>query len=250
MRIISRAEWGARPSTRPLTQVGWSKRVGVAVHYTFGNKTDTPLQLQKYAQDTLGYADGHYNLLVDHLGRAYEGRGWTVSAAHSEGENVQWIGIAFIGRDADVTPQAEATIAALCTDADALAGRGLQRAGHQELPGAQTSCPGPRLMALVRRLRSEGDDVSTEEVNAKLHAIVALGGTSMGGPVGDDVRVSPPGDQGGFGNSLVDQLAELRAGVEALKLGGVDIAALAEALAPLLPTAEQVADVIAARLVQ
>lgn len=155
MHIISREEWGAAPPNGTMVQVPWSQRLGCCVHYTAGNKTDTPAELQAYAQNTLGYVDMHYNMVVDYLGNAYEGRGWTISAAHSEGENRTHVGISFIGQDADVTPAAEATIAWLIGEANRLAGRKLpELKGHKEMPGAQTSCPGQRLMNLVERIRS------------------------------------------------------------------------------------------------
>lgn len=160
--LVTRAEWGARPPTSSQTTVPWSRRLGVTVHYTASSRDATPRDIQAYAQNTVGHSDIHYNLLVDWRGVAYEGRGWTIAAAHSEGENTTHVGIAFIGMDTDVTPAAEATIAALIADANTLAGRQLpELKGHQEMPGANTSCPGQRLMALVRRLREGGvDDMS------------------------------------------------------------------------------------------
>lgn len=245
MRIITRAEWGARPPRAPMTRVPWADRLGTCIHHTEGNRDDTPAELQAYAQDSLGYIDGHYNLLVDYLGNAYEGRGAEFSAAHSEGENRTHVGIAFIGKDADVTPAAETTIAGLVAEINRQAGRVLpELKGHQEMPGAQTSCPGPRLMGLVNRLREGDDDMLTEDQERQLDnadKAIWFGGTSMGAPVADGVRVSPPD---GYGNAMVDQLAELRAAskrteekVEALELGGVDATAIAEALAPLLRAA-------------
>lgn len=243
--LITRAQWGARSPTRPLTQVPWSEREGVAVHYTFGDRDDSPLDLQIYAQDTLGYADGHYNLLVDYLGRAYEGRGWTVSAAHSEGENFEWIGIAFIGKDGDVTPAAEATIAALCADADQLAGRKLQRAGHQELPGAQTSCPGPRLMDLVRRLREDDDmsqqasDIIVYNIRPWLESFIHTA-LPLLEAIAAKVDIDPA------------ELDAIKAAAEAGAREGIAATLTPETIAAAIPddVAEQVVHLLAARLAQ
>lgn len=146
--IVSRAQWGARPPTS-VVRTTWSKRIGVAVHYSAGSPTSTPRDLQDYAMNQLGYMDGHYNFLVDRNGVAYEGRGWLVVAAHSAGNNTAWIGICFIGRDNDVTDAAKNTIRALYDEANRLSGKTLQFSGHGQLPGANTDCPGNNLRAWV-----------------------------------------------------------------------------------------------------
>lgn len=222
--LVTRAQWGARSPLRPLATVSWSRRLGVCVHYTASSRDASPRTLQEYAQDTLGYADMHYNLLVDYRGVAYEGRGWDVVAAHSEGENTTHVGISFIGRDTDVTPAAEATIAALIQDADTLAGRKLpELKGHQEMPGAQTACPGPRLLALVRRLREGGDDMSAEaEEHIKWMAYRVEAHNHMF----DVIREGP---EKGEPVPLVLELKALKAKVEA-----IDGEAIAERVAELL----------------
>ena len=185
--LVTRAEWGASPPNGSLVVVPWSQRLGVCIHYTASSKNATPRDLQDYAQDTLGYVDIHYNILVDYLGNAYEGRGWTISAAHSEGENRTHVGISFIGTDADVTPAAEATITALIADANTLAGRKLpELKGHQEMPGAQTACPGARLQRLVESIRAGGTmaqtDVHVEFMAWRVEALTHQFDTMQGGP--------------------------------------------------------------------
>lgn len=148
VQIISRAEWGARPP-RSVTTTTWAKRIGVAVHYSDGPSTQTPRQLQNYAMDSLGYDDTHYNFFVDQQGRAYEGRGWLVVAAHALNQNTPWIGVCFIGRNDDITDAAKATIRDLYDEACRLAGKTLQYSGHGQLPGQNTDCPGANLRAWI-----------------------------------------------------------------------------------------------------
>lgn len=144
LRIISRAEWGARAPTS-ITRTTWAERIGMAFHYSSGNPASTPRDLQDYAMNNLGYSDTHYNFFVDRRGIAYEGRGWLVVAAHAYGQNKPWVGICFIGRDEDVTPEALATMRDLYDEACRLAGRKLRFSGHGQLPGQSTSCPGSKI---------------------------------------------------------------------------------------------------------
>lgn len=151
--IVTRAEWGARPPSSTPVIVPWSQRVGVAYHYSAGNRSNGPRNLQNYAMDSLGYGDSHYNFainaslpLVNSRGIIYEMRGATVKAAHASDHNTAWIGVCVIGQDADVTSVDLAACAEMHIYLQHLAGKTLQRLGHGQLPGANTSCPGSRIL--------------------------------------------------------------------------------------------------------
>ncbi len=167
VNIISRSAWGARPPKRPreIVTVPWSRRIGVAWHYSDGSKFSTPADLQAYAQDSLNYNDTHYNLFVDYKGNAYEGRGWLVVAAHALNQNTPWVGICFIGREGDVTPEALRTMRDLYDEANRLSGRTLQYSGHGQLPGQSTNCPGNTIKTWISQGMprpggtSEGDNM-------------------------------------------------------------------------------------------
>jgi hypothetical protein len=171
--IVTRAEWGARKPTS-ITTTTWAKRIGVAVHYSQGSPTNTPRDLQNYAMDSLGYSDTHYNFLVNRDGIAYEGRGWLVVGAHAANQNTPWIGVCFIGRDADVTDAAKATIRALYDEACRLSGRTLQYSGHGQLPGQSTDCPGANLRGWVATgmpyPNGEGDEMYEQADRNTAHA--------------------------------------------------------------------------------
>ncbi len=148
LTIIPRSQWGARPPSIPVEYTTWSHRVGVAFHYSGGSPTSTPRDLQDYAMDVKNYRDTHYNLFVDRAGNAYWGRdGWLAVAAHALDQNTPWIGVCFIGRNVDVTQAALNTMRAIYDEACRLAGRTLRYAGHGQLPGQNTDCPGPRILA-------------------------------------------------------------------------------------------------------
>lgn len=143
--IISRAEWGAR-APKSVTRVSWSDRIGMAFHYSAGSPASTPRDLQDYAMNNLGYSDTHYNFFVDRQGRAFEGRGWLVVGGHAKDQNRPWIGVCFIGRDGDVTNAALNTMRDLWDEGNRLKGSKLRYAGHGQLPGQSTSCPGGRIL--------------------------------------------------------------------------------------------------------
>lgn len=161
MQIVSRAEWGARPP-KSVQRTTWATRIGVAVHYSDGPPTQTPRQLQNYAMDSLGYSDTHYNFFVDQAGTVFEGRGWLVVGGHALGQNTPWVGICFIGRNADVTAAAEKSIREFVAEAERLAGKTMLVSGHGQLPDQNTDCPGETLRAWIAAGMpvGEGDDVS------------------------------------------------------------------------------------------
>lgn len=140
MKIITRAEWGARVP-RSITRTIWSQRREFVVHHSEGPITQTPRQIQNFHMDSRDWADIGYNFLVDHLGRIYAGRGWLVIGAHCTGHNTSGIGVCVIGSDgADITPAAMASVLWLYGSACDYAGRTLLKRGHGDLMA--TDCPG------------------------------------------------------------------------------------------------------------
>lgn len=148
MEIISRSKWGARPP-RNRTTTTWSQRTEFVVHYSAGPTDQTPRQIQNFHMDGNGWSDVGYNFLVDTTGRIYEGRGWLVVGAHAPNHNTSGLGVCFIGRDGDDTPEARRAIRWLYEEACRRAGRKLRVLGHRDV--YSTSCPGERLHAWVRK---------------------------------------------------------------------------------------------------
>lgn len=149
MDIISRTEWGARPPRNRSTTT-WSQRTEFVVHYSEGPTTQSVKSIQAFHMNTRGWSDIAYNFLVDTAGRIYEGRGWTVVGAHATGHNTSGLGVCFIGRNGDATPEAKRAIRWLYDEACRRAGRRLAKRGHGQLSGNSTSCPGAQLLDWVR----------------------------------------------------------------------------------------------------
>lgn len=146
VNIVSRSAWGARPS-RGIAHTTWSSRTEFVVHYSEGPTTQSVRSIQDHHMDGNGWSDIGYNFLVDVRGTAYEGRGWLGIGAHATGHNTSGIGVCFIGRDGDATPEAKATIRALYDEANERKGRRLTPKGHRDVN--PTSCPGDELHSWV-----------------------------------------------------------------------------------------------------
>lgn len=148
--IISRDGWNARTPRSTITTT-WTQRIGVAFHHSAGPTGQTPRQIQDFHMDTRGWADVGYNWLVDHEGRIFEGRGWLAIGAHAANQNTAWIGICIIGDyrngEDELSDAAKASARWLYEEACRLAGRTLRTAGHGQLPGQSTACPGDQLLA-------------------------------------------------------------------------------------------------------
>lgn len=146
MNIVSRSEWGAR-QPRNRTTTTWSARTEFVVHYSEGPTTQTPRQIQDFHMDGNGWSDIGYNFLVGADGTIYEGRGWLVIGAHATNHNTAGIGVCFIGRDGDATPEARDAIRAMYDEALRLGENTLDKLGHRDV--GSTDCPGDELYAWV-----------------------------------------------------------------------------------------------------
>ncbi|MFF9123149.1 peptidoglycan-binding protein [Streptomyces sp. NPDC014889] len=158
VKIISRAEWGAKPwdndprSSGPAA-VPLSSRTEWFVHYDGA----TPITRTGYAIPRAieaehlanGWAGIGYSFVVDQAGNAYEGRGWGRQGAHCPGHNVSGLSVQIaVGGDQEPTPAALATARALYDEACQRTGRTLAPKGHRD--GIATLCPGARLYAWVK----------------------------------------------------------------------------------------------------
>lgn len=149
MRIIPRHEWGARPPAN-RTMVPPEKRRTFVVHYdgdvpTRRTGPDVPRAIQRFHQDTRGYADIGYNFAIDQNGAIFEGRGWDTLGAHAgPGGNTEGIGVqVHIGGDQRPSDAAMASLRWLYAEANRRFGRTLAVRRHSDY--VATSCPGPHL---------------------------------------------------------------------------------------------------------
>jgi hypothetical protein len=99
VRIISRAEWGAR-EPRSRSTVAMGKRHFYVVHHSGASATQTVRAIQDWCMDGRGFADIDYNHLVrSTTGEIYEGRGWNVIGSHTVDYNTSGVGVCVIGNN-------------------------------------------------------------------------------------------------------------------------------------------------------
>jgi len=157
LSIIGRQTWGARAAQSTGNNIS-AHPIGVAIHYAAANVGNqahdlcagTVANIQRFHQDTRGYADVAYNLLVCQHGSVFEGRGLSKgSAANGTTQaNLDFYAVcALTGPDDTPTPALLTGLreaVQLCRDA----GAGPKVLGHRDL--FATSCPGDALYAWVQ----------------------------------------------------------------------------------------------------
>jgi N-acetylmuramoyl-L-alanine amidase len=156
-RIVSRAEWEARPprSTEKIKQ---------PIPRVFIHHTDTQpctnqsacstvvRSIQKYHMNTQGWGDIGYHFLVGEDGNVYEGRGWDNVGAQVKGYNYVSLGFAVIGTYTDHLPLDRALSAVqkliACSVTKGKLATNYTLHGHRD--GGRTTCPGQKLYDLIR----------------------------------------------------------------------------------------------------
>lgn len=162
MLIFTRDGWGARPARgRTLLR---TDPPNIWVHHTAGGTISDQItpqheatlmrSWQNFHMDQNGWADIGYSWVVFPSGRVYEGRGWGVSGAHTEGHNSSSHGICFAGNYEQQQPTASALESArqlirIGVDVGAVA-RPIRLGGHRDV--LRTACPGKNLYPLIYTL--------------------------------------------------------------------------------------------------
>lgn len=173
--VVRRAEWGA---AAPRSSHATARPRSVVLHHTATrndhSRAESPAivrAIQRHHQQTLGWSDVGYNLLVDRFGQVFEGRAGGLEAgvvgAHARGYNTGTVGVAVIGNLDQVQPtratldrladvlawQARVHGISLRDDARAtVGGRSIATfLGHRDL--AATACPGRHLHARIPEIR-------------------------------------------------------------------------------------------------
>ncbi|WP_051864894.1 N-acetylmuramoyl-L-alanine amidase [Streptosporangium roseum] len=161
MKLVTRAQWGARPAKRGLTPLPSAR--GVKIHYVGSRVNPSPTKscgahcrdmvrgIQSHHMDGNGWSTIAYNLLVCEHGTVFEGRGKGImSAANGPGFNQGHYAVcALIGDKGLVEPTDELLNGLV----DAIGylrnhGAGREVKGHRD--GYSTTCPGDRLYRWVR----------------------------------------------------------------------------------------------------
>lgn len=154
MRVRSRAEWQARPpkSRRAIRTSGVTHLFLHHAAATYPSGDEAMRRIQKFHQDSRGWADYAYNFGVWDDGTIWEGRGWGAQGGHTKGWNTKSVAVCYMGDGSGPVPQAALdAILWLADDADRYFGRHLARHGHRDV--GSTSCPGDWL---YRWWRDEG----------------------------------------------------------------------------------------------
>lgn len=119
-RIISRAEWGARPQVC-TPDVASRGLVGAVLHHTAGPNTYSTVSQamqqiqgdQRYHIEGRQWCDIGYNFIVDKWGNIYEGRAGSLTQAvigvHAGGFNTGTVGVSMLGTYDAVPPPAVQT---------------------------------------------------------------------------------------------------------------------------------------------
>jgi len=143
MRVRSRQEWGARPpkSRRAMSP---SKVTHLFLHHAaavYPSGDEAMRRIQRFHQDSRGWADYAYSFGVWDDGTIWEGRGWGAQGGHTRGWNTKSVAVCYMGDGSRPVPEAALeAIRWLADRADLHFGRDLVRQGHRDV--GSTACPG------------------------------------------------------------------------------------------------------------
>lgn len=165
LRVRSRRSWGAKP---PESRSGFS----TPARYTFIHHTVTSFpagekaavrqekEHMRYLQQIAfgrDFADISYSFVIFPSGRVYEGRGWRVVGAHTDGSNSISHAFVFVGNyELDRPTKAALEAAAKLHKRGRRQGHIDPRAqilGHRQASGAATACPGTHLFHKLQAIR-------------------------------------------------------------------------------------------------
>jgi len=162
-RIVTRAEWSARPRLGPAPTVTIGARTATCTHHdganiitvrSFAEACARVRADQNYHMDGNGWDDIGYNYLVisapgtDVDGLVFEGRGRDVVGAHCLNWNTPWIGIQVaIGGAQKPSLASLSSVRWLHDTFTSASGHALGKKVHSD--GFPTACPGPELAVWV-----------------------------------------------------------------------------------------------------
>lgn len=161
MFYFTRATWNTHaptfrePLRRPVRQAYIHHSGGAGPPLTGPAEQDWMRRTQRYHIEGRGWSDIGYNHVIMPSGHVYEGRGWEVQGAHTEGRNSRSIGVCFAGN----FELGEPTPAALASARELLrlgvaAGHltnDYTLAGHRDTKA--TTCPGRYLYSEIGTLK-------------------------------------------------------------------------------------------------
>ncbi|WP_406515589.1 N-acetylmuramoyl-L-alanine amidase [Streptomyces sp. NBC_00873] len=165
MHLVTRAQWGAKPSKYDLVYIASTR--GVKVHYegapvpaSLADHHDQcavrmrAIQASHLANKTEGYSDIAYNFVVCPHGYIYEGRGLhkRTAANGNQSLNIAHYSVCGMVGDSGLTQPTDAQLGGIRDAIEHLqsqGGAGTEIKGHRD--GYATACPGGPLYAWVQR---------------------------------------------------------------------------------------------------
>ncbi len=157
----ARSVWGAAAAKCSTSNPTKNR---IAIHHTVtpNNETGSTIVtrlrgIQSFHQNTRGWCDVGYHLLVSWDGQAWEGTPAELLGTHVGGQNTGTLGISFMGDFTSTEPPSVMT----CTGSKLIDWGvktfGVSRTrttimGHREFPSQSTGCPGDRLLAQVSNM--------------------------------------------------------------------------------------------------
>jgi hypothetical protein len=171
--VLPRAQWhAARPDRANLDRMDSVTRITIhhsAIYLRDTHPAAAATQLQHIQREHMqerGYGDIGYHFLIDPAGRVWQGRELQWQGAHAGGaNNVRNVGVCVLGnfvhgsKGQDPTAAQVAALVELVTALRARFGVPAARIyRHGDLKA--TECPGPRMAAVMAKLRSAATDPS------------------------------------------------------------------------------------------
>lgn len=170
MTLVTRAQWGARPSAQTGNSIATHPN-GVLIHWEgpkVGSRDhslcdDLVRSIQNFHMDVRGWVDIAYNFLVCEHGYIFEGRGVKRgSAANGTTEaNFDYYAVCAMVGDTDAQPAALINGLREAVGYCQLAGAGTHVGGHRDV--FPTDCPGDALYALVHDGNMTALDPTTDK---------------------------------------------------------------------------------------
>jgi len=168
LRIISRAEWGARPPKYRIAIPLPSPELWLHHSVSASGGASRIRGIQNFHMDENGWPDIAYTFLINHEGLIYEGVPPGFRGTHTAGHNTSGHAICLLG-NFNTTQPTEAALESLVS----LIEHGhneewwpeVLTGGHRDTRGnAVGDCPGNKLYALIPEINEEASMPTAEEI--------------------------------------------------------------------------------------
>jgi hypothetical protein len=182
--IITRAQWGAAPPTKPLQAWADGQPTGWVVHWAGApvpvhdhSSCAADVRADQRYHQTHGYSDGAYSYLVCQHGSVYEMRGAAHRSAAQGPGNSRYLAVQYHGGPGTpFTAPARNAIRDLISRGPA--GARSTVITHREVPGCATACPGDQISRWVAGGMITGSTSSPQPAPARQRPVLRRGDRS------------------------------------------------------------------------